>query len=874
MTRRRTIAATLVLLALFPVEGSSQGWRRTAANIGPAPRVLIIGARPEDEDNALLAWLGLGRGVETAFLSITRGEASPNVAGSEKQSALAVLRTAELIAERQRDGAHQYFTRAYDFGPASEDSVVDRLWPRDTLLRDVVSVIRAFRPHVVISMSDTVSRDATRRRTAQLVRAAFQAAGDTAALASRATSRLPAWSPARLYTRVDSSAANGPDIVTVDVGELDREEGNTYAEIGAEIRRLQRTQPALPSPKVGKVPRWLRLEAARGGSANGDLFAGVDTTWGRLRTGAVAVDAQVDSLRAAVAAARALGYSARPDMIAEAFAHVVGRSIATRLAIQCSESAGVPLCGGALGDLMATLRTIRERATRVTLDAAGVVVDGTVSREFVAVRDSVTAEVTVFNGGSEPVMLRRLAANGRAALATLVGDSVRLAADSAFRWNGVIRVDAQASHWWQLNGLMNRLAIHAVGPGMSGTFPELIAGEDRVPIYGPEATIAIAGVDVSVPTTQWVYRGAGMIRGDDRHFLIGLRPKSVLLERTAEYERASIPVNRLFRVYVSSARASTDTVVVELKTPASIKVDTVERRVVLPPFSGRNVFFRIRGTLKPGSDSISALVRIPTPAPGPRRAGSVSDFGGQTFQVGTIPREYPHVPTQVFFRLAGERLEAVDLRVPPRLRVAYVKGTDEIPTYLGQLQINVQTLDPSLLSVVDLTVFNTVLIGADAARGDALAGAIEPLQAFVRQGGTVVVLPQGPDVAQSGLFPFPVAFDTLPRNITNPDAEAHFVNPRSSLLSWPNAITAKDFTDWAGERARNVPIGIDTRYGTVVAIGDPETATPATILTARMGRGMFVYTALALDTQLASVHAGAARLLVNMLTAGMSPAKK
>jgi len=242
--------------------------------------------------------------------------------------------------------------------------------------------------------------------------------------------------------------------------------------------------------------------------------------------------------------------------------------------------------------------------------------------------------------------------------------------------------------------------------------------------------------------------------------------------------------------------------------------------------------------------------------------------------VGTIPRDYPHVPTQVFFRLAAERLEAVDLRVPPRLRVAYVKGTDDVPLRLGQLQINVQTLDPSLLSVVDLSLFNTVLIGVDAAKGDALAGAVESLQGFMRQGGTVVVLPQSSDVAQSGLLPFPVAFDTLPRNIINPEAEAHVINPRSTLLSWPNAITAKDFSDWVGERARNVPIGIDTRYGTAITIGDPETGTPATLLTARIGRGILVYTSLALDTQLAAVHPGAARLLVNMMTAGMAPTKR
>ena len=873
MLRRCTLALTFAAIVWRPTTGSSQSWRRTAASIGPAPRVLMIGVRPEDEDNALLAWLGLGHGVETAFLSVTRGEASPNVAGSERQSALAVLRTAELLAERQRDGGHQYFTRAYDFGAVTADSVVDRLWPRDTLLRDIVSVIRAFRPHVIVAVCDTNSRDATRRRTARLIQTAFQAAGDTALLSSRATSRLPAWSASRLYTRVDSAVA-GPGVVAVDVGDFDRESGKTYAELGADIRRLQRTQPARSTPKLGASPRWLRVDAARAGEPAGrDLFAEIDTTWARLRTGINSVDAHVDSLRAVLVAARTIGDAAHPDAIAAAFARIVQHSIATRLAIQCAESAGVPLCGGTLGDLVATLRTIRERATRVTLDAAGVVVDGTVAREFVAVKDSVAAAVTVFNGGAEPVTVRRVASNGRIALTTLIGDSIRLASDSVLRWTGFIRWDNQASHWWQVYGLINGAAIHAVGPENRGSFTELIAGEDRLPVYGPEATVAIAGVDIPVAPTPWVFRSAGMVRGDDRHFLTGLRPKSVLLERTAEYERASIPINRLFRVYVSSARDATDTVVVELKTPSSIKVDSVERRVVLPPFGGRNVFFRIRGTLKPGADSISALVRIPTIAPGPRRPGGVSDLGGQTYQVGTIPREYPHVPTQLFYRLAGERVEAVDLRVPPRLRVAYVKGSDDVPTSLGQLQINVQTLDPSLLSVVDLSVFNTVLIGSDAARGETLAGAVDALHQFMRQGGTVVVLPNGPEVAQFGLLPYPVVFDTVSRNISNPDAEVHVVNPRSSLLTWPNAITVADFKDWSGERARNVPMGIDGRYGTVIAIGDPETATPATILTARIGRGMLVYSPLALDTQVAAVQPGAARLLVNMLVAGMAPAK-
>src|SRR5512143_99718 len=155
----------LLALSLFGAPGGAQTWRQTAHGVGTTARVLMIGARPEDEDNALIAWLSLGRHVETAYLSLTRGEAGVNLLGGERQSALAVVRTAELLAERQRDGAHQYFSRAYDFGSTRLDSVVDAAWPHDSLLKDVVSIIRAFRPHVVISVqtADTMEHDATRR---------------------------------------------------------------------------------------------------------------------------------------------------------------------------------------------------------------------------------------------------------------------------------------------------------------------------------------------------------------------------------------------------------------------------------------------------------------------------------------------------------------------------------------------------------------------------------------------------------------------------------------------------------------------------------------------------------------------------------------
>ena len=162
------LATLATLMASSPA--AAQTWRQTAATLGTSARVLIIGARPEDEDNALIAWLSLGRNVETAYLSITRGESATNIVGTERQSALGVVRTAELLAERQRDGAHQYFTRAYDFGPTRSDSIVNAAWPHDSLLADVVAIVRAFRPHIIIStIADSFNRSSARTSTTGIV---------------------------------------------------------------------------------------------------------------------------------------------------------------------------------------------------------------------------------------------------------------------------------------------------------------------------------------------------------------------------------------------------------------------------------------------------------------------------------------------------------------------------------------------------------------------------------------------------------------------------------------------------------------------------------------------------------------------------------
>ena len=154
-------------------------------------------------------------------------------------------------------------------------------------------------------------------------------------------------------------------------------------------------------------------------------------------------------------------------------------------------------------------------------------------------------------------------------------------------------------------------------------------------------------------------------------------------------------------------------------------------------------------------------------------------FQTRSYKLGWLTRDYPNIPSQQFLRQSTERLESVDLRVPRGLHIAYVKGTDDVQSPLGQLQINVQAFDPSLLAVIDLTGFSTVLIGSGALEGDALAMAVPSLREFMRKGGTVVVMPGGQEVANSGLLPYPLTFDSIPARVSDPAGEVRTLGARA-----------------------------------------------------------------------------------------------
>src|SRR3954451_6652684 len=262
-----------------PSSGGAVALDQELRMLGHYKRVLMIGAHPDDEDTELLTVLVRGMGAEAAYLSLNRGEGGQNLIGPELGEALGLLRTEELLAARRLDGARQYFTRAYDFGFSKTMDETWQHWPRDTILKDVVRIVRRFRPQIIVSIFSGTPRDGHGQHQAAgwSAQEAFRVAGDSSRFPELfAEEGLLPWTVLKLYrsARFDTTATT----LTLNGGILDPAVGKSYHQIAMAGRSLHRSQDMGQLQRMGPSTVRLALLEERGKADTTGLFAGVDTT--------------------------------------------------------------------------------------------------------------------------------------------------------------------------------------------------------------------------------------------------------------------------------------------------------------------------------------------------------------------------------------------------------------------------------------------------------------------------------------------------------------------------------------------------------------------------------------------------------------------
>jgi LmbE family N-acetylglucosaminyl deacetylase len=839
--------------------------RYALAKLNVLGSVLMIGAHPDDENNAVLTWLSRGLKMRTGYLACTRGEGGQNLLGQEQGALLGVVRTQELLAARRDDGGSQYFTRAIDFGftTSVEETMSD--WGHDRTLADIVWVIRQQQPDVIIlSFSGTPSDGhGHHQASAILGKEAYEAAGNPSRFPEQLKWVQP-WHARRLLRtrfaplnppvgrgggrgegRGDGRGAGsnpaagagrgpgrGPDpfpnqpVITVETGDFDPVIGRSYREISVISRSEHRSQGQGAPIAYGSAENLLSFVA--GEQPRKAVFDGIDTSWTRVpgagRTGELLAKAQreFDDLHPEKTVAALL--EARPAIAVLARAGQVWAS----WKLQEIDEA-IALCAGLHVEAQA--------------DAPDYVPGA-----------SAKVSLTALNRSPLPIVLAGVHLSGW-------GDADAQVRNKSLEYNKPdvtttpLQIPAQQP-WSQPFWLREP---HEAG---SYNIPDqtLIGRADILPEVVARFDFTLNSAPFSL-TRALHYRAADPSKGEyirpvvvEPPFAIDL-PAQNFVFPTGAARDLSLQIRAL---------AANQSGEVRLQTPAGWKVSPATA-----PFSLKEAGLaqEIRFRLTPPATAVTGLFKVIA------KSAAVEIATG----VDVIP--YSHIPAQTVLIPAEGKLSAAALKVLAH-RVGYVMGSsDKVPDALRQMGCEVDLLNEKDLGSGNLAAYDAIVTGVRAysVRPD-LRAAQQRLLDYARNGGTLIVqYNNGADARISSsvaealdhLGPYPFTFGRDDARVTDETAPVKILLPNSPLLNVPNKITAADFEGWVQERGLYFSNKWDSKYETPLEThdkGNPEL--PGGMLYTRYGKGVYIFTAYSWFRELPAGVPGAYRIFANLISAG------
>ena len=831
----------------------------TLRRLGTTKRVLMVGAHPDDENTAVLSELGLGDGATVAYLSLTRGEGGQNLIGPELQEPLGIIRTEELLAARRLDGAQQYFTRAYDYGFSKNAEEAFRQWPRDSLLADVVAVVRRFRPDIIVAIFSGTPRDGHGQHQASgiVARDAFEAAADPARFPGQLEAGLQTHQPIALYQALYRGEPE--DAIVMPTGALDPLLGRSRYQIAMASRSRHRSQDMGRPEPLGPQQSVLIHVAGDVPPDRQSIFAGVDTALSDIARATGAATEAVTLLEA---------YEQEVTALRSGFNPFDAYAIVPRVVALAGQLARVDtLIADATAPLQFQLADEREDVADALRLAAGLVFDATVDDARVVPGQPFTVAATLWNGGTSPVDIQslgpRLPEGWRA---TPLDEATTVLAPGSIvtrRFQIDVPVDARITEPYYLRQ-------PRVG--------ELYTWPDDYAIRGlpfqPPAVEAEAVVEVA----RQPIRLAAEATYSDVDKAVGERRRPLLVVPTI-----AITVEpRLLALPLAPAATSSEngdgssrtlTVTITSEAPAGIEG---RARVEVPggwQVEPAAVPLRFEG------EGETRTLTFHVTAPENLTAGrhvlrTVVDAGSARYDAGYQLVDYPHTRRHALYRDAATEVSTFEAAIAPDLRIGYIEGAgDDGAAALAQLGATVERLDANALATRDLTGYDAIVAGIRAyeVRPDLIAHN-QRLLDYVRGGGTAIVQYNKYELPDGGFAPYPLTMARPHGRVTDEAAPVRLLAPEHPILSWPNRIDDADFEGWVHERGLYFADTWDTRYTPLLAMSDPgEAPLEGSLLVAQVGEGSYVYTGIALFRQLPEGVPGAFRLLANLVSLGKAP---
>src|SRR5262245_29132156 len=794
--------------------------RQQLRSFGTLGSVLYIAAHPDDENTQVIAYLARGRGYRTAYLSLTRGDGGQNLLGPQLREQLGVARTEELLEARKVDGGRQYFTRANDFGFSKDYRETLQIWDRQAVLADIVRVIRAFRPDVIVTRFAPEPGPTHGHHTASVVLAveAFKLAGDPRAFPEQLRDLTP-WQPIRIFHNIGLGGAGigaaveneTSPVLKLEIGGADPVSGESFAAIAGRSRAMHKTQGfGANTPGPGGSSRTERFRLLGGEPATQDLLDGVDTTWNRVPGGA-----EVALLTEATLA------RFDPDRPAASLPALL--TIRRRLAALPADPVVIDK---------------RQQLDDIIRGCLGLEVQTAVDQPEVVPGETMKMRHTAIVRSTFPV-----------------------------RWTAVrypsIRRTASRVIELRPDHVVVRHASQILPPGTPPSQPYWLRREGTDGLFRVDDP-SLIGLPENPPAfpVEYVFKVGGQT------LVVSAEPTAPDPTRPALRRRLSVVPPASIR-FASNVRlfapGPARPVTVELTAARPHVKGTVELDVP----SGWRVFpaaRRFRLGLPGDPVRFAFTVTAPT-ALGTARVGASVRVRGARVDNQRIAIRYEHIPFQLLQPAATMKAVALELGIRGR-RVGYLPGAgDEVARGLEQMGYAVTPLTGDALTPGTLETLDAVVIGIRAfnTRKD-LTGHLPALFAYVEAGGTVIAqYNQSDGLAPDWFAPFRLHISR--DRVTDEHAPVTLLAPGHPALNTPNRITAADFDGWVQERGLYFPDHWDERFTPVLASGDPgEKPLQGGLLVAPHGKGYLVYTSLSWFRQLPEGVPGAYRLFANLVS--------
>lgn len=810
----RFLAFAACLLAGFPGAGQTnpppsaailqelRGFREFGS-------VLFIAAHPDDENTQLIAYLARGRNYRTAYLSVTRGDGGQNVLGPEFGDKLGVARTQELLAARRIDGGRQFFTRAIDFGYSKDYRETLSIWDKQQVIGDMVRVIRAFRPDVMIARFSPQPGATHGHHTASAVLAveAFKVAGDPKAFPEQ-LDKLAVWQPKRLLLN-----GGGANAVSMNIGGVDPVSGLSFGDLAGRSRSMHKTQGFGNFGGGGRGGAGARPESFQlldGEPATNDIMDGVDVTWGRLPGGA-----EIGTLA--------------DDIISKFDLQNPAASVPSLLTLRSKLAAlktADPVALEKRAQLDRALQSCLGLSVKTTIPQAEVVPGETLKMRHTA---SVTSAIPV----------RWIAV--RYPVSGEVKDAVELqpGQPASREVSQILPVGTPLTqpYWLRQEGT----------PGMFRVDdPSLIGQPENPPAFPIEHVFEVGGQTLAIPDEPVQITHTEQGEGSRR--LDVIPPVSIGFDaETAIFKLGEThPVEIRITAYRAGASGT-----LRLEAPGDWKVEPAGQSFNLAAIGDH------------------AQIRFTVTAPAQASSGKLvagAEIGGVRYSNQREEIRYPHIPLQLLQPPAALKAVSLDLATGGH-KIGYLPGAgDTVDECLRQMGYTVTTLTDDDLTTDKLRDYDAVVIGVRAfnVRSD-LASRLPGLFAYVEAGGTVVAQYNRQGPAKVAPYDLRLSGD----RVTDETAPVTFLAPDHPVLNKPNKITAADFAGWVQERGIYYPNQWDEHFTPILAAGDPgETPLKGGLLAAQYGRGHYIYTGLVFFRQLPAGVPGAYRLFANLVSLG------